>query len=343
MKSGLYFRLCFFLCWLASNLLIIHAQELYLYSLPEEKVSNALQTNINWEYPNHPVIQLNGKWQLMTPDFDSTLGVVQVPCVFRNISELFFEKHFTIEHTFSREFRLHLGMLNGEVKIWLNDSLIYTHRRNFFPVTLPVDPPLLKEGDNMVRIAIKSSSYKVGTIPSFFPGAMPHIDNGMISPLFLEIMPPTSIRAVDVEPSYTDSTYGISGQIRLHTSDGKDGVYSLTLRIRDSETIYAQQKIDIPAGKKEIHFPLMGIPLPEKKTGGLYAELRLDSLKTTLDIRRVSLAARKVSIASNKLLINGVPVTLIGMNYVYQTKGGTSLFDEAIVRKDLQTIRDAGF
>jgi hypothetical protein len=75
----------------------------------------------------------------------------------------------------------------------------------------------------------------------------------------------------------------------------------------------------------------------------LWVEVRLDSSGKTIDFKRQLLSGNQFELNNQQLFLNNQPITINGINYVYQNPDGRSLFNLELIKRDLNWIKRSGF
>ncbi len=325
---------------------LLRAQEIVFFSLPEEKVNSEF-THLLQRTTSHNHLLLNGVWTLKHPEQDSILGVVRVPCTFQNTNAVRLEKKFVITKKAGESYRLYAGMINGEAEIRLNDSLLVRTRQDYYPISIYLPATLVKNGENTLRVTIRRIRNRFNATPAFFPLNIPRIDTGILDGVYLEILPPVAIKAITVSPDFGDSLVYLNGAITLTHPLPDTTVYSLRLSLfRGQQRLFHHQLPFRQPGARQIKFPRFSIPQPTSTDlpGDVFRlEATLDSLGHPVDTRRQPVAIREIKITNRGATINGITTVLNGLNYVYQTREGSELFDPVLIRKDLMDIKQRGF
>ena len=327
---------------------LVKADEFVYYSLPEEKVNESLEAQLRWQVPQRQWLFLNGDWQIKHPESGDVLGVMRVPCTFRSDTRLLLEKKFDLRKLPQSQFVLNLGEMNGFVKVRVNDHLLYDNLMNYYPVSLPVDPAQLKNGENLIHIEITRDARRFGDVPGFYPILLPQVDTGILRGIYLEIRSGRFVEQLAASATVADSQVTLQGAALLNQPLPAGRGYQVQVAYQSNEKTFLNQIFPINQdGVKEVALP----PWPADarvawqpgSPGRYWVEVTIDSAGKVLDRYRQPLALRSSEIRGNELLWNGKPVYINGINYVYQTMEGSQLFDPALVRNDLEEIKRRGF
>ncbi len=331
---------------LANIFPLLQAQEVVFFSLPEEKVNREFTQTLK-QKTSHSYLMLNGVWTLKHPEQDSILGVVRVPCTFQNTNSVRLEKKFTVSKEPGDRYRLYAGMLNGEAEIRLNDSLLVRTRRDYYPLSISLPAALVKNGENTLQVTIRRIRNRFNATPAFFPLNIPRISTGILDGVYLEILPPVAIKTIRVFPEFADTLVYLNGEIVLSRPLPDTTVYSLHLGFfRGQQRLYHHKIALTDPDARKINFPRLSFPKPTFAAlpGEVFRiEVTLDSLGHPVDTRRQPVAPREVKINMQGVTINGITTVLNGVNYVYQTREGSDVFDPVLIRKDLMDIKQRGF
>ena len=324
------------------------ASEAVFYSIPEDKANANLNDRLQQEIPNRQIIFLNGEWELQDAASGRILGNVNVPCTFQLSQKLIFKKTFNLSGKPGQDYLLHLGEINGRVSLHLNDSLLYKNTRNYLPVTLVLPINILKDGENTLRLQIKSENRRFANAPAFSPINLPRADTGILSGIYLEVRPKLFIKEINVTSSIADSTATVSGKIMFNDFILPGVKYNVKIAYASSEKSFlirdipvrqqALKEIDLPEWPKENTSP-WSMETPNR----YWIEVTLDSAGQVVDRLRQPLVMRSIKSDQTSYWLNGRKIVINGINYIYQNKEGSQLFDLDLVRQDLAVIKQRGF
>lgn len=326
----------------------ITASEILFYSLPSQKVNSNLETQLFREIPNREWIGLNGEWLVIDPQSDNQIGKINVPFSFLSKDEILIEKEFELSKQEKNRFFLNAQWINGRIEISINQQILYKGSQNYLPFHLEIPRTFLKPQKNIIRIKLKPYSQNSKQIPSWIPINLPRISSGILSSIYIEEVPKFHIRSVNVTPEISDSLINLNGTILLNQTFRELGKSKISFKYQSSKRILFQKEIQIDdSSLSEIKIPewktdqkiLWSLNNPEK----YWIEVSLDSSGKLLDVFRQPIALRNIQIKENKFFLNDQVVPINGINYVYQTLDGNSLFDPDLIRKDLEWIKGNGF
>ena len=324
------------------------AEELTFYSLPEEKINLDLQEKFARESPFRRWVPLNGTWLLKHPESGEALGRVRLPCTFRTDEKLVFEKKFDLERKAGWLYELHLGPVNGEVQLLLNDSLLYRDSKNYLPVSLSLPFDILHGGENTLEIRVQREDYRSGDIPAFLPANMPRIDAGILQAIYLEIKPAYFIESINARATVSDSLATLEGSIVFNRPIPASSQFQIRIAYQSSQKLLLQKIIAV---KEQISGQILLPEWPGEKIAPWSAEnpvrywieVALDSAGQVLDQLSQPLALRSLRAEEKRFFMNGQRIMFRGINYVYQNTEGSELFDPDLARMDLEDIKARGF
>lgn len=326
----------------------LFAEEIIVYSLPQEKVNSELQEKFTRETSLRQWISLNGVWRLKHPKTGETMGQLRLPCTFQAEGALIFEKKFNLEREPGHSYELHLGAINGDFKIRLNDSLLYRDTQNYFPVSVSLPFDILHGGENTLEIELRRENFRLEDLPAFLPINIPKIDTGVLNWVYIEIKPSLHIASIRAIPNVSDSLIQLQGSVSFNRPIPAAAKFHIQVAYVSSEKIIFKK--DIPLTTQ----PLPEFPLPEwppAETANwspdnqfrYWVEVTLDSAGQVLDRMQLPLAIRSVKKVRETFTFNDRPFNVRGINYVYQNTEGSDLFDPQLVRRDLEDIKERGF
>ena len=324
------------------------ATEIVFYSLPAPKVNSNLEKQLTWKIPNRQWISLNGEWVVKNPQSDNPIGKVNVPFSFTSGDEILIEKEFELADTDRGQFYLNAEWINGWSEISINQRLLYYGSQNYLPLRLEIPYTFLKPQQNKIRVKIKPYSKDSMQTPSWTPINLPRISSGILSSIYIEVVPNFHIKSVNVNTEISDSLVHLSGTILLSQPFRALSKGKISFKYQSSKKILFQKEIQIEdSSLNEIKIPewkadqriLWALDNPEK----FWIEVTIDSAGKPLDIFRRPIPLCKARISDNRFFLNNQALQINGVNYVYQTPDGNSLFDPDLIKKDLTWIKEKGF
>lgn len=331
------------------------AQEIVVYSLPQEKADAGLKERLDWEIPSRQWIPLNGLWRLKHPETGEAVGSVHLPCTFRGAERLVFEKKFDLERKAGCRYELHLGPTSGRVRVWLNDSLVYRDSKDHYPVSITLPYELLHGGQNTLAVSVRPGNRRFSDLPGFLPVNMPRLDTGILTPIYLEIKPPLCVETIRASVNPGDSLLIPRGSVSFNRPIPAGGQFRVRIGylFSDSSGIASPQTLlsqELPVKDQAISemalpaWPLQPLqPWSPEQPRRYWIEVSIDSAGQALDLLRRPLAIRAVHAENREFFWNREHRIVKGINYVYQNSEGSQLFDPELARKDLQDIKRRGF
>ncbi len=322
--------------------------EIIVYSMPEKLVLEQLQTRLAESNPGGSWISLNGEWDLITGEAGSVAGQVRVPFTFQNINEVHLNKRVVLDGLGGDNFILHCGLANGFIRVVMNTVEIYSADTYYAPLAIPIPRRAVNVGDNVLEIDIIVPARHARLAPALHPLNQPRSSFGLLDALWLEKKADTHIQRI--EPLVTADVLPrqIAGSFTLNRPLGNEPAFRLTVTYRDGDEIFGtaviaqedsqQTTFDLPVLEAS-DIPVWYPQQPKQ----LWIEVRLDSAGAPIDIRRERLATRTIAVRNDELQLNGQVVHPKGINYVYQNREGSELFDEKLVRSDLEDIHARGY
>lgn len=323
----------------------IIAEELIVYSLPEAQANKPIAERLSWQFPQSQYVLLNGQWDIKTPQTNQFAGNIRVPFSFVGEADLLLEKRLKITVRDGFDYHLHMGVIVGNAKIWFNDSLVYSGNQNYLPVNLKI-PATFIQPENIVRVEIASQKRRRGDLPGFYPVNLPRIDYGLLDGVYLSLRPRRNISEIDFSAAVQDSGATFAGNVLLSQSFPDSLGYRILLRGFAGERQIFEQQLPVnntnSVSATSVNLEKT-IPWSPKTPQQFWVETVLDSAGKTIDIHRQRVAVRSAAMSGNDFLLNQQPQLLEGINYLYQNREGSSLLDPALIRQDLQDIKQRGF
>lgn len=333
------------------NLLLIQslgASEIVLYSLPPQKSNFSLNQKLAWNTPTREWISLNGEWQILDTKSDKQIGKTNVPFALSSPNPIRIEKRFDVGEFRKRKVYVNAEWINGLAEISINGHLLFEGIYNYLPLQAEIPNAYLKPGENIIRIKLTPEKKHRHHIPQWIPINLPRISMGILSSIYLEIAPDFHVQAVEVHPSLSDSIYRFRGKIRLSRPFAALPDTRISIKYQSSEKLLLEEAVQITDSS------LIEIPIPEWHTDQIdpwsadqpvryWIEVQVDSADKPIDVYRHEIALRTTQIRNSGIMINNRPVSVNGVNYVYQTPDGNQLFDPELIEQDLSWIKEQGF
>ena len=343
--KSLFFLLLYFKIFIAGN-------QVLFYSQTSESAKENLCITSKKCAKQHRVMPLIGSYELIDPKSNRLISQISVPSIFYDKRTFLFRKFFNISVSDQWDYYLHFERVVGMLDIRINGVRIYKGSHNFLPLRIKIPVEVLKKVENTLELTIQPWNGQPDQLPSWEPLNLPRIDNGICGSVYIEQIPTPSLRNLNISyENRRDSTYlkidfavqhqiKIEGNLSIRTQlIANNSKVLLTKNIQESiDSLQVNQKLFI--GLKSDQIPPWSIENPK-----LYS-IDLNLIKNNnevIDSKRQSFSVRDIKSQGNSIKINGKPVILRGINYIYQNPDGISLFDRDLVLKDLESIKDKGF
>ena len=243
------------------------------------------------------------------------------------------------------DYFLNLGVPIGDIKVWLNDSLIYAGSNNYLPLELPLPEKFLSQA-NQLRVKISAQNRRFADLPGFYPSILPRIDYGLLDGVYLIGRPKTRIDHMSLPVSVNGNSFSVSGKITLASAAPlPDGYRISVIGYHGDQQIW--QDVYPLQNQSYIDLKLRSVENSAfwhtKQPAHYWIEAVLDSGGVIIDKVRKDIAVRQFSVSDNRFVFNGQADTLNGINYIYQNIHGETVLDPEMIRSDLETIKKMGF
>jgi len=324
------------------------ASEIIFYTFSTPKTTTLLNENLSWKSPNRTWLFLDGEWGIKDSKWERQIGKVNVPFSFSGGNQIFLEKEFELDTLFGSQFYFNADWINGRLQISINGQALFRGSRNYLPLRLEIPVSFLRQGKNTLQIALTSNENDRGQLPSWTPINVPRISSGILSSVYLEIVPAFHIESVRVSPTVTDSLIHFKGRIMLSLPFQEMGNSKIAVRYRSTDKLLFEKQVQIvDSTANEIVLPEWQTdeinPWPVEAPKKYWVEVALDSSGKSIDLLRQEIALRRVEMINGKFRLNGSDLSINGVNYVYQTPDGNELFDPELIQQDLRSIKERGF
>ena len=291
-------------------------------------------------------IFLSGRWQVLEKSGSAVLGAIQQPFSYRENRSFRFRKKFRVPDSLlnlpNLQARLHLGRVNGDISVILNQTDLEVTSAPFLPVEVTAPVAALKR-ENVLDVVIQPDGQRWRKLLPWLPVNVPLIEIGLQEPAWLEILPSVHLEQLHSRVVHRPggTRLQLRGQIEGPTAQSARWRLQVVLSHNHQEVTRTQTlhnsrfKVELPLKPAWAWEPEQ--PEPVRLTVQLWQEKRL------LDRWTQTIAWRKVSLQEGRVQLNGAGRLINGINYLYQHPTGSTLFDADQVRWDLQQIKTAGY
>ncbi len=321
---------------------------------------------------DRPVVSLDGRWEFM-PDLaaegerrqfwnvvppDLPWRNVVVPSVFEAACPEI--KYYTGMGWYRRAFRLpaewsgsrivlHFEAVNYRAKVWLNGDLLGENRDGFLPFEFEIGRSALLGQDNFLTVAVDNRHHE-GDVPGMhtgwrgFGGILRPVSVYATSPLYVELVQLRALPQADGRP--------LALKVRVSNGGNAAAEAVLSLSVKDSaeRPVLAAHSlrptVRVGAGESTevaLQAQLPGSALWSPTTPVLYtATVSLQQGAAVADVLATRFGFRRIEATPHGLLLNGRPIFLTGFNRHDDSPTTAMAFDPAIIRRDLEGMKDAG-
>lgn len=324
----------------------IASSDIVIYTLSND--SSQLSQMLSWNIPYRKWIDLGGQWYVKNPDTNVVIGTMNVPFSFTGKQSLYIENDFYFVRDKKSRVFLNLEWVCGALAIFINDHELYNGKECFIPLKLPIAEEMLLSGENRIKILITPLQNKRGEIPGWMPINQPLTDSGIFGSIYLEKVPNFNIESINIDTKSINSSINIEGSVVLSDSIRMGQGIQLEVSYYDTENLLLQVPLNFQ-DSLQIEFQFPGISLntdslwKTNQTKKLWVEVKLDSSGKTVDLKRQLFSGNQFQLNKQQFFLNNQPLTINGINYVYQNPDGRSLFNLELIKRDLNWIKRSGF
>ncbi len=325
-------------------------ERLLFYSQPAKMAEENLKFFQDGIQAPRQMIPLIGSYELIDAASQKRMGGVNIPSVFFEKRPLIFRKSFSRPEDRSLHCFLHFERLNGYVTISINDERIYQDSRNFLPLTLEIPVRILVETNNILEIEVIPWKGQREQLPQWIPINLPRIGNGINGVVFLETTPETYIQEVQIDQPLEETSPMVMGRAVISSTNPPGTGMILECQVITNglpvyqyqtslgfDSVNTNQIIPLQIPREYLHRWMPENPVRH--------QLRFLLLKSGMVVDEYwkSFHVREIYMRQNNLILNNQPVSLKGINYIYQDLQGVPLLDRNLIIQDLQSIRENGF
>ncbi|NOX37969.1 MAG: hypothetical protein GXO78_10575 [Calditrichaeota bacterium] len=324
------------------------AQETILYTLPNPARNQRFIASLQQRFPHHGFTDLSQRWQILSGQSTPEGRLLHLPIALESRQSITLRRYVQITTRGDSLYRLRIQTLGGRYRVLLNDSLIRPDLLPYAENTLPLPTDLLHNGQNQLEIELIPYSHKTAHLPDWLPINLPRLNSGIIG-MVLERFQNNQILDASFHPYLHDSTtLTVQTTIRFSPLNETIPQMNLTLRFWQGNRLHTQRQLVLSTPvPRQLVLPVdtlqAVVPWQPDAPQFYQVEVVLDTAGVILDRVRLPLAVRQVAATPDGFQLNFQPVTLEGINYIYQSKEGSQLFDAQQIRVDLTWIKQQGF
>lgn len=305
--------------------------------------------NLNYSHlqiSTRRILPLMGNWDILQTGNSHKAGQINIPSVFHEKHPFIFRKKFERQKGLPDSYILHFKGINGFTQIRINQRLYFQGNNNFLPLQFSVNPDLLDDSTNVLEVLISPGEKAETRLPPWFPVNLPRIVNGLWGNVYLEILPPAFIGETGVGLRMNAENWLLGLRTRLKVPHQLQNNLFMRAQLVKNKKILWQDRIDIPEVSPENKFQFQ-LPTfaPWSPNQPNCYQLRLGLFRgdSLLDEYQTNLSACEIATNGNNLRLNNQPLTVKGINYIYQNAKGVSLPSKELFLKDLTRIKSMGF
>ncbi|SEJ10917.1 beta-glucuronidase [Dyadobacter sp. SG02] len=266
-----------------------------------------------------------------------------------------YRKTFAWKRTTGKRIILHFDGAYYKTSVWLNGQKVGEHEGGYTPFHFDVTEQL-KEGDNLLVVAVNNDTWKTNTIPGIkdkgdindgFVGWVNY--GGITRPVYLTVEPEVYTENVKIEtlPDLAKGTAVVKAKIRVRNASATPATPKIDLTVlQDKKPLTLRWKTNaasIPAGQTAILETEAALTAAQVKLWDL-DQPNLYELKTVVgtDTLASNFGIRKIEVSEAQILLNGKPLKVGGGNRVIDYPGLGSLEPDWLVEKDFRLMKEAG-
>lgn len=232
--------------------------------------------------------------------------------------------------------RLHFGGINYLADVYLNGQKVGAHEGGYTAFELDVSKALRPVLNRLaVRVDNRHLKMRLPAVLGWYNYGGIHRD------VTLSV---TGISRLEhVRVNATPQPNGASGMILVHAAPSRQAL-SVKARIMDAEGgCLWEGKNPVREGQVMLNFNLNKAQPWSTQTPRLYkCCLELVSGSIIVDQREISFGIRKIETDGARILLNGQPLFLRGMCYLYDHPASGVVFDREAIGRDLDDLQDMG-
>jgi beta-glucuronidase len=239
--------------------------------------------------------------------------------------------------------------VNYRSRIWLNDVELGGNTDPFLPFSFDVTSRLQDDSPNVLVVAVDNSHHQ-GDVPGMHVGRRGF--GGILRDVYLEAIPRLSLSDVEVSPDPTASGGNLRVTLNVETTlparvpvglevggEAADGEGTVVASLGPVPVSFAAGSSATVTLTTQVEDPSLWSP----ESPALYSvRLSLRHGENTVDRCQVRFGFRRIEATADGLLLNGSPLFLTGFNRHEDSPNTDGAQDLAVVRRDLERMKDAG-
>ncbi len=324
------------------------AGDVILYTLPSQQRPPGHPEHYRHRFPKHGIVDLSDNWQILSDRADTARGTIDLPIAYEGRKPLVLRRIVALNARATSIHRLRLQPLGGQYRIFLNGTPLPVHLLPYAENVLVLPNPLLRQGNNRLEIQFLPYSAIRSTMPAWLPINLPRLNSGLMG-VVLETIGPHQILEADYRGFFPDSQQFVyTGTLRFAALSRFPREVRLTLRLWEGDRLLKERRFRLAPPVPELfRLPEDTIPAPPpwqpQHPRSYWIETLLDTGNTPLERVRTPIAVRHFRVSPSGFELNFRETVIRGLNYVYQSREGSQLFDAQQVRTDLLWIKNQGF
>ncbi|RMG61878.1 MAG: hypothetical protein D6715_12890 [Calditrichaeota bacterium] len=344
LNHGFFGVVGFLLVWAIG---LFAADQVAFYTLP---AAGSVQQGPIREFPLRHWISLSGQWQVLSKNGEALLGEIQQPFSYRQVQAFRFRRMFSVPDSLlnrgGMQAVLHLGQVNGGMSVYFNSTRLAASGAPFLYQTIPLPTAALR-AKNRLEVLVRPRAHQWQQMLPWLPVNVPLIEFGLVEPVWLELRPAVHLKQLSWRLPHSDGEGDLQLQGEINLPTHRPAAWRVEARLEQGGRTVARQVVSAPDSlvhRFRLHLPLDRIrpwqpadPVTCRLVVSLWQQGKL------VDRWQQPLAWRTLQVRDGQLFLNGKPVVLNGINYLYQHPSGSTLFDAAQVEWDLAQIRKAGY
>lgn len=266
-----------------------------------------------------------------------------------------YRKSFAWKRTTGKRVILHFDAAYYKTNVWLNGQALGAHEGGYTPFSFDVTDQL-KDGDNLLVVAVNNDTWKTNTIPGIKDGGNVNDGfvgwvnyGGIIRPVYLTIEPEVYTENVKIEtlPDLAKGSAVVKAKVRVRNASGSAASPKLTFQVmQDDHPLTLKWKTNaasIPAGQTALLEAEAALTAAQTRLWDL-DQPHLYALKTIVgtDTLASNFGIRKIEVNGTQILLNGKSIKVGGGNRVIDYPGLGSVEPDWLIEKDFRLMKEAG-
>jgi hypothetical protein len=330
------------------------------FVLREQRLGRAPEQWVTGQNPTEVRIDLSGAWQYRTAK-EEEWHTGWIPSCFDDYQgEVLFRREVTLPDSLRGwHFHLVVAQANYKVSVVINGKFIESAEGNHLGFTLDLPSQLLTfTKANTIELKVDNRLRSKTTLPLYPQIYAPRNSGGILSDCYLWVTPPWSIEGAVLHWPAADSALGATVTVDIARAIGP----AVSFLVPGDSIVCSAEIFDANARLVAESYPV-AIPVDGPKSQQLSLEFEpfrplawspanpvlydldvcLNTPNGLLHLYRQKIGFKRFSVSDSGLLLNGLPISLRGTQYIPESAATGSVIPDTLFEADVRRMKELGF